>query len=126
MKAVLALAVQLEVNRQSWSWISADRFFVPVSLLFALLVGNGAAQHLDRASAESCSLRCQRGQTDCALRCDDGLECVQRCQNVAIGCGARCGAPERDAGRVRARGTDYLAGPTGPRAVPPSFSFMPP
>jgi hypothetical protein len=42
------------------------------------------------ASVQSCNTRCQSAQTDCALRCDGKISCIQECQAIADACAEAC------------------------------------
>jgi hypothetical protein len=42
------------------------------------------------ASVQSCNTRCQTAQTDCNLRCDGNIPCIQQCQVAADGCADAC------------------------------------
>jgi hypothetical protein len=42
------------------------------------------------ASVQSCNTRCQTAQTDCNLRCDGHIPCIQQCQVTADGCAEAC------------------------------------
>lgn len=39
---------------------------------------------------QGCNTRCQTVQTDCALRCDGDIPCIQNCQKVADTCVEKC------------------------------------
>jgi hypothetical protein len=42
------------------------------------------------ASVQSCNTRCQTAQTDCNLRCDGHIPCIEQCQVTADGCADSC------------------------------------
>jgi hypothetical protein len=44
-------------------------------------------------SVQTCNTRCQTVQTDCVLRCDGEIPCIQECQKVADACVDRCQTP---------------------------------
>ncbi|HET9953401.1 MAG TPA: hypothetical protein VFQ61_02795 [Polyangiaceae bacterium] len=43
--------------------------------------------------AQRCNTRCQSEQTDCAVRCDGEVSCIQGCQKVADSCVEKCSTP---------------------------------
>jgi len=55
--------------------------------LLAVLVTLGATAN---ASVQSCNTRCQTAQTDCNLRCDGNIPCIQQCQVSADSCADAC------------------------------------
>jgi hypothetical protein len=61
---------------------SSIRFFVVAFLVF---VGASA-----NASVQSCNTRCQTAQTDCNLRCDGNIPCINQCQASADNCADSC------------------------------------
>ncbi|HEY6077734.1 MAG TPA: hypothetical protein VIW29_02975 [Polyangiaceae bacterium] len=52
---------------------------------FFVLLGASA-----NASVQSCNSRCQTAQTDCALRCDGNIPCINQCQASADNCADAC------------------------------------
>jgi len=42
------------------------------------------------ASVQSCNTRCQTVQTDCNLRCDGNIPCINQCQVSADTCADAC------------------------------------
>ncbi len=56
-------------------------------LLIAALTCLGATAN---ASVQSCNTRCQTAQTDCNLRCDGNIPCINQCQNAADSCADSC------------------------------------
>lgn len=42
------------------------------------------------ASVQSCNTRCQTAQTDCNLRCDGNIPCINQCQASADSCAEAC------------------------------------
>jgi len=42
------------------------------------------------ASVQSCNTRCQTAQTDCSLRCDGNIPCINQCQVSADSCAEAC------------------------------------
>jgi hypothetical protein len=61
---------------------SSIRFFVASVLVFACATAN--------ASVQSCNTRCQTAQTDCDLRCDGNIPCINQCQATADSCAEAC------------------------------------
>jgi hypothetical protein len=55
--------------------------------LIAALVLLGASAN---ASVQSCNTRCQTAQTDCNLRCDGDIPCINQCQATADTCAESC------------------------------------
>jgi hypothetical protein len=43
-------------------------------------------------SVQSCNTRCQSMQTDCAIKCDGDIPCIQGCQKSADSCVEKCQA----------------------------------
>ncbi|HWA75132.1 MAG TPA: hypothetical protein VG937_22495 [Polyangiaceae bacterium] len=66
----------------------------PASLLFlifgALVALPAFAARGESASVQGCNTRCQTEQTDCALRCDGDIPCIQGCQKTADSCVEKC------------------------------------
>ncbi|MES1187066.1 MAG: hypothetical protein ABUL60_24840 [Myxococcales bacterium] len=58
------------------------RFFVAAFLVFLGATAN--------ASVQSCNTRCQTAQTDCNLRCDGSIPCINQCQVSADTCADAC------------------------------------
>ncbi|RYZ07927.1 MAG: hypothetical protein EOO73_09505 [Myxococcales bacterium] len=56
-------------------------------LLIAALVTLCASAN---ASVQSCNTRCQTAQTDCNLRCDGSIPCINQCQVSADSCAESC------------------------------------
>lgn len=56
-------------------------------LLMGVLVTLAASAN---ASVQSCNTRCQTAQTDCNLRCDGHIPCIQQCQASADSCAEAC------------------------------------
>jgi hypothetical protein len=56
-------------------------------LLIAALVSLCASAG---ASVQTCNTRCQTAQTDCNLRCDGNIPCINQCQVSADGCADAC------------------------------------
>jgi hypothetical protein len=42
------------------------------------------------ASVQSCNTHCQTAQTDCDLRCDGNIPCINQCQVAADSCAEAC------------------------------------
>jgi hypothetical protein len=42
------------------------------------------------ASVQTCNTRCQTAQTDCNLRCDGNIPCINQCQATADSCADAC------------------------------------
>ncbi len=61
---------------------SSIRFFVGAVLVFMCATAN--------ASVQSCNTRCQTAQTDCNLRCDGNIPCINQCQLSADSCADSC------------------------------------
>ena len=65
-------------------------------LIFGALVSLPAlAARSEPASVQGCNTRCQSEQTDCALRCDGDIPCIQGCQKIADSCVEKCQAAAR-------------------------------
>jgi hypothetical protein len=112
--------------------LSVRAFLIVTALLSVTGASAGAEISL---SVQGCNTRCQSVQTDCVLRCDGDIPCIQQCQKAADSCVDQCRSgkapgPATGGKAPRPPPAAYwdtlLLGPTGPRAVPPSFSFMPP
>jgi len=56
-------------------------------LLCGFLVLLGASAN---ASVQTCNTRCQTAQTDCNLRCDGDIPCINQCQTGADKCADAC------------------------------------
>ncbi len=54
-------------------------------IAFLILIGASA-----NASVQSCNTRCQTAQTDCNLRCDGNIPCINQCQAMADSCADSC------------------------------------
>jgi hypothetical protein len=55
--------------------------------LIGALVTLGATAN---ASVQTCNTRCQTAQTDCNLRCDGNIPCINQCQLTADSCADAC------------------------------------
>jgi len=64
--------------------------FIAVNALVSVSAQAGNAEPL---SVQGCNTRCQTAQTDCALRCDGDIPCIQNCQKTADSCVDKCQAP---------------------------------
>lgn len=64
--------------------------FIAVNALAILPAQAGGAESL---SVQGCNTHCQIAQTDCALRCDGDIPCIQNCQKTADSCVDKCQAP---------------------------------
>jgi len=56
-------------------------------LVISFLISLGASAN---ASVQSCNTRCQTAQTDCNLRCDGNIPCINQCQLSADSCADAC------------------------------------
>jgi len=87
--------VKLMSRRQS-----AGLRLTPASLLLlilgALVSFPALAARSEPASVQGCNTRCQSEQTDCALRCDGDIPCIQGCQRIADACVEKCQAAARN------------------------------
>jgi hypothetical protein len=84
-----ALAPRLESGRSLAALVLLPVRAFP--LLVVLLSVSGAnAEGALTLSVQGCNTRCQSEQTDCVLRCDGEIPCIQQCQKVAEGCVDTC------------------------------------
>ena len=60
--------------------------------LVSLPVFAGSVEPL---SVQSCNTRCQSVQTDCVIKCDGDIPCIQGCQKSADSCVEKCQAAAR-------------------------------
>jgi hypothetical protein len=61
---------------------------LPIVVL--LSVAGASAEAEVSLSVQGCNTRCQSVQTDCVLRCDGDIPCIQECQKVADSCVDQC------------------------------------
>jgi hypothetical protein len=77
----------LDTPRSRWSRRAAAAFFVSLG---ALSSWAAPARTSILLSVQGCNTRCQMSQTDCALRCEGEIACIQSCQRMADSCVERC------------------------------------
>lgn len=56
------------------------------------------ARSAEPLSVQTCNTRCQSVQTDCVIRCDGDIPCIQGCQKSADSCVEKCQSAARPPG----------------------------
>jgi hypothetical protein len=64
--------------------------FVTSSIRYLLIAALVSLCATASASVQTCNTRCQTAQTDCNLRCDGNIPCINQCQVSADGCADAC------------------------------------
>jgi hypothetical protein len=82
--------------------LSEARLRIVVVVAFAALASallaslgvtaRGGEQDADPAGVQRCNTRCQTVQTNCAVKCDGDVACIEKCKGWAAKCVRRCSA----------------------------------